>query len=56
MLNEKSLTWEGKILDLQRGDQFQPEYRKLNPNAVVPTLVHDGRTITEFDGDYRIPR
>ncbi len=25
-----------------RGDQFDPAYMKLNPNAVVPTLVHDG--------------
>src|ERR1700716_733420 len=47
VLNEKRLPWEGKILDLRRGDQFQPEYLKLNPNAVVPTLVHDGRTIIE---------
>src|SRR6516225_2820867 len=30
-----------------RGDQFDPAYMKLNPNAVVPTLVHDGQVITE---------
>src|SRR5882672_4241875 len=47
VLSEKTLPWDGKILDLLRGDQFQPEYRKLNPNAVVPTLVHDGHTIIE---------
>jgi len=47
VLQEKGLPWDGKILDLLRGDQFQPEYRKLNPKAVVPTLVHDGRTISE---------
>ena len=29
------------------GDAQKPEYLKLNPNAVVPTLVHDGRVITE---------
>jgi glutathione S-transferase len=46
-LAEKDLAWDGKILDLQRGDQFQPDYRKINPNAVVPTLIHDGRTILE---------
>ena len=28
-------------------DQLKPEYLKLNPNAVVPTLVHDGRAIWE---------
>src|SRR5262249_29990822 len=42
-LAEKNLPWEGEVLDLQRGDQHRPEYEKLNPNHVVPTLVHDGR-------------
>ena len=48
VLHEKGLPWESKILDLLRGDQFQPEYRKINPKAVVPTLVHDAHTITEL--------
>jgi glutathione S-transferase len=30
-----------------KGDQFAPEYQKLNPKAVVPTLVHDGNVIVE---------
>lgn len=46
-LDEKGLKWDGEILDLQRGDQHRPEYLKLNPNAVVPTLVHDGRVLIE---------
>ena len=29
------------------GDQFNPAYLKLNPNAVVPTIVHDGQPIIE---------
>ena len=29
------------------GDQFDPTYLALNPNAVVPTLVHRGRAIIE---------
>ncbi len=41
VLAEKNLAWDGKILNLQRGDQFQPDYRKINPNAVVPTLIHN---------------
>src|SRR3989304_3262805 len=46
MLAEKSLEWRGELLTL-RGDQFDPEYLKLNPNAVVPTLVHDDKVIIE---------
>jgi glutathione S-transferase len=34
------------LLTLQ-GDQNDPEYLRLNPNGVVPTLVHDGEVITE---------
>jgi ganglioside-induced differentiation-associated protein 1 len=47
VLAEKNLAWDGELLDLQRGDQHRPAYRKLNPNAVVPTLVHDGKVLIE---------
>jgi glutathione S-transferase len=47
VLKEKGLPWDGKILDLRRGDQFDQEYRKLNPNSVVPTLMHDERVVVE---------
>jgi glutathione S-transferase len=46
-LAEKKLPWENHHLDLRAGDQQQPEYLKLNPNAVVPTLVDDGKVIIE---------
>jgi glutathione S-transferase len=46
-LAEKALPWEGEVLWLQRGDQYRPDYLKLNPNAVVPTLVHDGKVVVE---------
>lgn len=45
-LAEKGLDWEGELLTLG-GDQFEPGYMKLNPNAVVPTLIHDGNVIIE---------
>jgi glutathione S-transferase len=47
VLAEKDLAWEGKLLDLRKGEQHAPNYLKLNPNAVVPTLVHDGKVIVE---------
>ena len=46
-LSEKGLPWQGEILHLQRGDQLRPEYLKINPNALVPTLIHDGKLIIE---------
>jgi glutathione S-transferase len=45
-LTEKGLEAKEHLLTL-RGDQFDPAYLKLNPNGVVPTLVHDGSTIIE---------
>ena len=47
VLAEKNLEWIGHYLDILRGDQFDPAYRKLNPKAVVPTLVHDGAAVVE---------
>jgi glutathione S-transferase len=45
-LAEKNVDFESRLMTL-RGDQFDPDYIKLNPNAVVPTLVHDGRVVIE---------
>ena len=47
VLAEKSVPWNGIYVDILRGDQFDPGYVKLNPKAVVPTLVHDGKVIVE---------
>lgn len=45
-LQEKALDWTSHLMTL-RGDQFEPAYLKLNPNGVVPTLIHDGRPVIE---------
>lgn len=45
-LAEKGVAWDERLMT-GRGDQYDPEYMKLNPNAVVPTLVHDGKVILE---------
>lgn len=47
VLAEKNLAFESEFLDLQRGDQFAPDYLKLNPNAVVPTLEDGGQVYIE---------
>jgi glutathione S-transferase len=45
-LAEKQLDWKSRLMTLE-GDQFTPEYLKLNPNGVVPTLLHDGVLVVE---------
>lgn len=47
LLHEQGAEWDTQWLDLRRGDQHRPDYLALNPSGVVPTLVHDGRVITE---------
>ena len=47
VLAEKNLEWTGHYLDILAGEQFNPDYLKLNPKAVVPTLIHNGEVITE---------
>ena len=47
VLEEKGLPWESDHINLRTGDAQKPQYLSLNPNGVVPTLVHDGRVIVE---------
>ena len=47
VLAAKGLEYRRVHLNLRAGDQFKPEYRRLNPKAVVPTLVDDGTPIIE---------
>lgn len=47
VLAEKGLAWTSREVNLVAGEQHAPDYVKLNPNHVVPTLVHDGRVLIE---------
>lgn len=46
-LAEKALDWVNLHVDLPGGEHVMPAYLALNPNGVVPTLVHDGTPIIE---------
>ena len=46
-LAEKGLEWTSHHLDLRAGDQQQDWYVKLNPRAVVPTLVDGDNVVPE---------
>jgi glutathione S-transferase len=41
-LREKGLKYESRYVELWRYENLSSAYLKLNPNGVVPTLVHDG--------------
>lgn len=45
VLAEKRLAWSDHTVELLRFEHLLPEYLKLNPDGVVPTLVHDGRAV-----------
>jgi glutathione S-transferase len=44
-LREKGLTYKTHYIELWRYENLSPDYLKLNPNGVVPTLVHNGTPI-----------
>jgi len=46
-LEEKGLAWESRVVDLEKMEHHSPEYLKINPNGVVPALIHDGRPLYE---------
>lgn len=46
-LEEKLIEWQGHYIDILKGEQFTDSYLKINPKAVVPTLVHDGFVIPD---------
>lgn len=46
-LEEKGLAYESHAVDLAKLEHHSPEYLKINPNGVIPTLVHDGWALYE---------
>lgn len=46
-LAEKGLEWTSHHMNLRNKEQFSDAYLALNPNGVVPTLVHDGQPVIE---------
>lgn len=41
LLNIGGLKFEGKIIDLMKGEGRSPEYLKINPFGGVPFIIHN---------------
>ena len=46
-LKEKGLDYKSHYMRLDKFEHHTPEYLKINPNGIVPTLVHDGNVVIE---------
>jgi glutathione S-transferase len=46
-LHEIGVDFERRLVSLAKGEQHQPDYLAVNPEAKVPTLLIDGRPLTE---------
>ena len=47
VLHAKGLAFEEHKLNLLDGDQLKPDYLAINPNGVVPSLLHDGEKVID---------
>ncbi len=47
VLEEKEIPYQGILVDLLAFEQHSPEYVAVNPNGLVPTLVHRGTSVIE---------
>jgi maleylpyruvate isomerase len=46
-LNLKGLEYQRRFVHLRKGEQRAPEYRKHNPQGLLPTLEVDGHELTQ---------
>ncbi len=47
LMLEMGIKYEEVKVDFEKGDQFKPEYLKLNPNGKIPCIVDDGFVLWE---------
>ncbi len=56
-LNLKGLKYEAIYVDLDGGQQNKSDYKSVNPQMVIPSLVEDdGNVLFQSHGDHGVPR
>ena len=46
-LLEKGLNFDNRVLDSRKWEHHDADFRAINPQGMVPVLVHDGRVVRE---------
>ena len=46
-LLEKGLEFDNRVLDSRNWEHHDPAFRAINPEGMVPVLLHDGRVVRE---------
>lgn len=46
-LNLKKVSYEERPIDIANGQQFDESFSQINPQHVLPALIHDGRRVTQ---------
>src|SRR6202166_4197006 len=46
-LEGKGLSYQGHVVEMAKMEHHSPDYLKINPLGVIPTLIHDGRPLHE---------
>jgi glutathione S-transferase len=54
VLAEKDIAWQDRRVSFAKHEHISDWYLKLNPNGVLPTLVHNGRAVLDSSviGEY----
>lgn len=48
LLEMSGANFEPTLVKLHKGEQYNEDYKRLNPRSQVPVLVHDGHVVTQI--------
>lgn len=48
LLEKSGAQFEPTLVKLHKGEQYNEDYKRINPRSQVPVLVHDGHVVTQI--------